>query len=114
MLAAPLVLLLGVAAAAFLLPLSRVRARIVAAKRAEIARVNRALREERASALEGVPARDGRVADLVAWRSLLEGVAEWPVTLPILLRSALFVLIGIGSWLGGALVERSLEALLPK
>jgi hypothetical protein len=27
---------------------------------------------------------------------------------------ALFVLIGIGSWLGGALVERSLEALLPK
>jgi len=109
-----LALMLGVAATALLLPLSRVRARIVAAKRTEIARVNRALREERALAREGVPERTGRVADLVAWRGLLEGVSDWPVTLPIVLRSALFVLIGIGSWLGGALVERSLEALLPK
>jgi len=109
-----LVLLLAVAATAFLLPLSRVHTRIVAAKRAELARVNGALREERASAFESIPAHTGRVADLVAWRGLLEGVAEWPLTLPILLRSALFVLIGIGSWLGGALVERSLEALLPK
>jgi hypothetical protein len=40
-------------------------------------------------------------------------VPEWPVTLPTLLRSGLFVLIGIGSWLGGALVERMLEAVLP-
>jgi hypothetical protein len=35
------------------------------------------------------------------------------VTLPTLLRSGLFVLFGIGSWLGGALVERLLEAALP-
>jgi len=108
-----LALSLGLAAAAFGLPLARVHARIAAAKRAEIARANRALREERASLLAGDPARRGRVADLAAWRALVEGVPEWPVTLPTLLRSGLFVLIGIGSWLGGALVERILGAVLP-
>lgn len=108
-----LALALGVAVTAFALPLSRVRARIAAAKRAELGRVNRALARERESLLAGHPAQGGRVADLVAWRGLLEGVAEWPVTLPTLLRSGLFVLIGIGSWLGGALVERILEAILP-
>jgi hypothetical protein len=107
-----LALALSVGVTAFALPLSRVRARIVAAKRAELCRVNRALGQERESLLAGHPAQGGRVADLVAWRGLLEGVAEWPVTLPTLLRSGLFVLIGIGSWLGGALVDRILEALL--
>ena len=100
-----LALALGVAATAFALPLSRVRARLAAAKRAEIGRVNAALREERRSLLAGEPAQRGRVADLAAWRALVERVPEWPVTLPTLLRSGLFVLIGIGSWLGGALVE---------
>jgi hypothetical protein len=108
-----LALALCVAVSAFALPLSRVRARIAAAKRAEIGRLNDALREERERLLGADPAQAGRVADLVAWRGLVEGVAEWPVTLPTLLRSGLFVLIGIGSWLGGALVERLLEALLP-
>jgi hypothetical protein len=108
-----LALALGVAASAFALPLSRVRARIVAARRAEIGRVNGVLREERESLLSGDPAKVGRIADLVAWRGLVEGVAEWPVTLPTLLRSGLFVLIGIGSWLGAALVERLLEAVIP-
>jgi hypothetical protein len=108
-----LVLALGVAASAFALPLSRVRARIVAAKRAEIARLNDALRDEREGLLQPESAPSGRIADLVAWRGLVEGVAEWPVPLPTLLRSGLFVLIGIGSWLGGALVERLLAIVLP-
>lgn len=108
-----LALALGVAATAFALPLARVRTRIAAAKRAEIGRVNRALAGERASLLAGEAAQPGRIADLAAWRALVEAVPEWPVTLPTLLRSGLFVLIGIGSWLGGALVERILEAVLP-
>ncbi len=109
-----LALVLGVVATAFALPLSRVRPRIAAAKRAEILRVNRALEQEREVLLAGRAAAGGRVAELLAWRALVEGVREWPVGLPTLLRSGLFVLLGIGSWLGGAVVERLLEALLPR
>jgi len=108
-----LALAIGVAAIAFGLPLSRVHHRIAAAKSAEIRRVNRALREQRESLIAGEAAAPGRVADLVAWRALVEGATEWPVNVPTLLRSGLFVLIGVGSWLGGAVVERILEALLP-
>ena len=107
-------LALGVVASAFLLPLSRVRDRIAAAKRAEIVRVNRALAQEQERLLAGGAPPAGRVADLLAWRALVEGVREWPVSLPTLLRSGLVLLLGIGSWLGGALVDRLVEALLPR
>jgi hypothetical protein len=36
------------------------------------------------------------------------------VSPPTLARSGFFVLLGVGSWLGGAVVERLLEALLPR
>jgi hypothetical protein len=109
-----LALVLGVVAAAFALPLARVRTRIAAAKRAELLRVNRLLERERDGLLAGGGSGAGRLADLVAWRGLVEGVREWPVGAPTLVRSALFVLLGIGSWLGGAVVERLLEAALPR
>jgi hypothetical protein len=105
-----LALVLGVIATAFALPLARVRARIRAAKRDELVRVNRLLERER----DALGSGGGRLADLVAWRGLVEGVREWPVGAPTLVRSGLFVLLGIGSWLGGAVVERLLEAALPR
>jgi hypothetical protein len=108
-----LVLVLAVVVAAFALPLSRLRARILAAKRAEIRRLDLELARERAALLAGSAPAPGRVADLVAWRTLVEAVREWPIGAPTLVRSGLFVLVGIGSWLGGAVVERLLEAALP-
>jgi hypothetical protein len=108
-----LVLVLGLATVAFLLPLSAVRRRIVAAKRAELARVNEALWRERAALLD--PASEpaaAHLANLIAWRGLVEATHEWPLSTPALLRFLLFVLLGLASWLGGALVERALDALL--
>ncbi len=109
-----LVLIAGLATAAFLLPLSGVRQRIVAAKRAELARVNEAIRGERADVLD--PPADAapgpRLANLIAYRGLVEGVHEWPVSAPALLRFGFFLLLGLGSWLGAALVERMLESVL--
>ncbi len=109
-----LTLTIVVAATAFALPLWRVRVRIAAAKRAEVHRVNLALAREREALLAGHPGDAGRVADLVAWRGLVEAIHEWPVNLPTLLRSGFFVMVGIGSWLGGAVVERILEAVFPR
>jgi hypothetical protein len=108
-----LILLLGMATAAFLLPLAGVRRRIVAAKLRELERVNDAIRREVGPLLAEPPASSrARLADLIAWRDLVEAVHEWPISMPALLRFVLFVLLGLGSWLGGAFVDRMLESAL--
>jgi hypothetical protein len=48
---------------------------------------------------------------LLAYHDLVERCSEWPFDTPAVLRLALVVLVGLGSWLGGAVVERMLEAL---
>jgi hypothetical protein len=108
-----LVVVLGLATAALLWPLTGVRRRIMAAKRAELGRVNREIRQESAALLAGEgSAEPPRLTGLIAYRRLVEDVREWPLTAPALLRFGLFVLVGLGSWLGAALVERALEAAL--
>ena len=52
------------------------------------------------------------LADLVAWESRIDAVREWPVDAPVLLRFAIYAAIPLGSWLGGALVEHMLGAVL--
>jgi hypothetical protein len=52
------------------------------------------------------------LSDLLAYRSLLESVREWPFDAPTMLRFALYLAIPLGSWLGGAFVERLLGAAL--
>ena len=44
--------------------------------------------------------------------SFLESVREWPFDAPTMLRFALYLAIPLGSWLGGAFVERLLGAAL--
>ena len=100
---------------AFLQPVMGVRRRIRAAKRAELARTNDALRRERGRLLDAGPETDGsrtRMADLVAYRSLVQDVREWPFDVSTLARFLLFGALGVGSWLGGALVERLLDVVL--
>ena len=43
---------------------------------------------------------------------LVESVREWPLGAPALLRFALYLLIPVGSWAGGAMVERAIDVLL--
>jgi hypothetical protein len=100
---------------AFLQPVVGVRRRIRAAKRAELERIHGALRLERERLLEAGAATDEprtRMTDLVAYRSLVQSVHEWPFDVSTLARFFLFGAIGVGSWLGGALVERLLDVVL--
>ena len=96
------------ALAVLVIPVRGVRRRIRAAKRAELDRLTDALRALR----EAPGAEPGRIADLVALRSYVEGVREWPFDAPTLRRFGLYLLIPLGSWLGGAFVERLLGAAL--
>ena len=48
----------------------------------------------------------------LAWEARIESVREWPFDTPTLVRFALFLLIPLGSWLGGAVVERVVDLVL--
>jgi len=52
------------------------------------------------------------LSDWIAYRGLIESVREWPVDAPTLRRFALYLAIPLGSWFGGALVERMVDTLL--
>jgi hypothetical protein len=108
-------LLLAVVSTAFLAPALGLRSNLRAVKSAELVRVRERLRLERERLLAPQPPRDSapsRAGELIAWLRLVERVPEWPFDTPALLRALLFTALGIGSWLGGALVERALDALL--
>ena len=49
---------------------------------------------------------------LLAWEARVESIREWPFDTPTLVRFALFLLIPLGSWLGGAVVERVVDLVL--
>jgi hypothetical protein len=102
---------LAVSAAGLLLPLHGVHRRIRSAKLEELGWCADRLRRAREE-LGARGASDVRIADLLAYRSFVEGVREWPLDASTLARFGLYLLIPVGSWAGGALVERVIDALL--
>jgi hypothetical protein len=95
------------AAVALLLPVRGVHDAIAREKTHELAAVNDQIRRARARA-GALPS----LADWIAYRGLIESVREWPVDAPTLRRFTLYLAIPLGSWLGGALVERTIDVLL--
>jgi hypothetical protein len=98
-----------------LLPVRGVHARIVEVKRDALRQVNAAIRAESERVLREAPgqgAPGSRLGNLVAYRGLLEAAGTWPFDTAAYLRFGLYVSLGLGSWLGGALVERALDLLL--
>jgi len=104
-----MLLTLSLAAASLLIPVRGVQQAIAREKSRELARINEEIRR----ALDGSSrASQPGLADWVAYRGLVESVREWPVDAPTLRRFALYLAIPIGSWFGGALVERMVDSLL--
>ncbi len=104
------------AAFALVLPSLGIRRRVRAAKREELAGLSaeiRAVRAQRA-ATQGAKWReiDSRLATLLALKQHVETTRDWPFDLGTLGRFLLYAAIGVGSWLGGAAVERLLDLLL--
>jgi hypothetical protein len=89
---------------------------IAKAKAAELERVRSEIAREREAALgtdeERRTVADQRLPGLLAYEARVERVREWPFDLPVLLRFGLYVLILLGSWVAGALVERALGLAL--
>jgi hypothetical protein len=114
----PLILLGTVfwAVMGFLLPVMGAREPVRKAKDAELERVRNAIRATREKLLgdvgQGTEMSGGRLADLVAYEARIAGVREWPLDASTMLRWTLYLALGLGSWLGGALVERILDLAL--
>lgn len=105
----------GVGTAAFVLPMRGIHRRIRSAKSAELQRVRAEIRTARAPVLEGAERADAaalRLPALLAYEARIEQVREWPFDAPTLARFSLLVIVAVGSWLGGAIVERLLGLAL--
>lgn len=101
------------AALIFGLPMWRVHGLIDRAKNAELAK----LRHEVASASDAFRQDENvgtasRLSALIALERRLERVREWPLDVSTVVRFGLFLALPLGSWLGGALVEKALDVLM--
>jgi hypothetical protein len=101
-----------VAMLALTIPVRGVRERIRRAKQQALAELEDGLRAARDAGVKGDLRMQGHLSDLLAYRAYVVGVREWPFDTSTLVRFALYLLIPLGSWLGGALVERALTVLL--
>jgi hypothetical protein len=100
--------------AALLLPVSGVHQRLVEAKGAELARIDASLRAEAEANLKqgAAEAQGARLSNLIAYRGLVKAGSTWPFDPGVWLRFAVYVALGLGSWLGGALVDRLIDRAL--
>ena len=97
-----------------LLPSRGVHESLRAAKQDELMRVRVEIAQARAALFDprGNGAEIARMPALLAWEARVEQLSVWPFDAPTLVRFALFLLVPLGSWLGGALVDRAVDAAL--
>ena len=108
-------LLLGVSVAALLLPVLGLRGRIGRQRSRELTALRAEIETDRRRLLDRGPgerAAAARLPALLALESRLEAVNPWPLELLPLWRYALYVSLGLGSWVGAAAVEWLLGELL--
>jgi hypothetical protein len=110
-----LCVVLGLAVTALLGPVVGVHRRIHEAKQIELERIRAAIRRESSLRVESSgewQAPDVPLSNLIVYKGLIESVNTWLFDLPALLKFSLIILVGVGSWLGQAFVERLLGVLI--
>jgi hypothetical protein len=102
-------------ASAFALPLWGTHVRLRDERGAELRRVHAALRGEPGALGDSPLVREGEelgTVELLAYRAHIQSLGTWPVDASALARLGLYLGIPLVGWVGGALVERMLDALL--
>ena len=94
-----------------MLPLRGIRKKIQAAKKNELDWCGRALTIAR-DVLKSGTGEQRSFAEIMAYRTTIENIRNWPFDNPTLVRFSLYLFIPLGSWLGGAFVERGLDLFL--
>jgi hypothetical protein len=94
-----------------MLPLRGIRKKIRAAKDRELDWCRQGLKTSR-DALKSGAGEQQPIAEILAYRTMIENIRNWPFDSPTLVRFTIYLLIPLGSWLGGAFVERGLDLFL--
>lgn len=109
-------LTLAFGALLFMAPLARLARRIGAEKERELARVRARIRDARDALLDdkgsAALARASELPALLAYEQRIESVREWAIDVSQILRFATLVVLALGSWLGGAVTDRIVDAWL--
>ena len=113
----PFVGLLGLAGSILAVLMLRAQRRIRDEKIQQLERLWVAIRTDQEALLAGEAAAGSgaaaaRLPALYAAEARLASVREWPFDTGTVIRFAVYLTIGIGSWVGGALVERLLDAAM--
>ncbi len=104
------VLLIVATVLALLLPAWGIHLRIKEAKQSALKQIRKAIALRRDPDTRSVDDAQKLRADLALERRLLE-TSEWPFDAGTYGRVILYIVLGLGSWVGAALVERFLESL---
>ena len=104
---------LVLAVLALLAPVRGVQKRVHEVKQQELDWTAGEIARLRAGLASGRPdQRSGDLADLVAYRTLIAGISEWPFTGSTYVRLTLYALIPLASWGIGAVAEAVIGRLL--
>ena len=104
---------LVVAVLALVTPVRGVHRRIRQAKDAELQRINSAIATNPIAVPDmEADQRRGELADLVAYRGLIEDVPEWPFTTSTYARLILYLFIPVASWSLGIAAEEIVSRVL--
>jgi hypothetical protein len=105
-----------VAGAILVLPVLGIHQRRVDAKAELLARLAAEIQPAQeillGARIDAAPEVAARLHALLALRQQIETARDWPFDVSSLIRLALYLAIGLGSWLGAALVERALDVWL--
>lgn len=104
------VLLVAATVLALMLPTWGIHLRLKASKHAELKQIRKAIASRRDPDTRSVDDALQLRADLAVERRLIE-ISEWPFDAGSYGRVVLYIFLGLGSWVGAALVERLLETL---
>jgi len=104
------VLLIMASVLALLLPAWGIHLRIKVTKQSELKQIRKAIVLRRDPDSRSADDAQQLCADLAMERRVLE-VSEWPFDAGTYGRVILYIMLGLGSWVGAALVERLLESL---
>lgn len=97
---------------AMILPVRGIHRRIQARKHEELAVIREQIRLERDKLLTGSYQTAEKLPVLLAMETRIERVTEWPFDIGSLSRFSFYLLLGLGSWVGAALVERLMNSSL--